>query len=301
VSGVRRGAVLIRQKTILSLLNCVRKPLSATVFVKLMFLLREETDLQKEEAFYDFLPYHYGPFSFALYRELGDLRQNGYLTPTENRVELCHEMLASIKERVEELPYAIRQAVAGIIDRYGGWNQDALIADVYARYPWYATNSQLVNRDSTISRKAKKAALAVYTTGYQGKSVDSFFNGLLKRGINAIIDVRANPVSRKYGFSLRRLSEITKKLNLIYYHVPSLGVPSKLRSDLDGYESYKRLLNLYEKELLKTVEGDITKVGQLMRERPSILLCFENDVRYCHRSRLAEAVSRSCGLQVVHL
>jgi uncharacterized protein (DUF488 family) len=293
--------VLVRQKTILSLLKFAHKPLSATVFVKLMFLLREETDLQNNGAFYDFLPYHYGPFSFALYRELGDLRQNGYLTAKGNRVELSRDMLASIEEKVEELPCTIRQAVTGIIDRYGGWNQGDLIADVYARYPWYATNSQLIKHDSTISSRQIKPALAVYTTGYQGKSVDSFFNGLMKRGINAIIDVRANPVSRKYGFSLRRLTEITKKLDLTYYHVPSLGVPSKLRSELDDYDSYKRLLNLYEKELLKTVEGDITKVGQLMRERPSILMCFEKDVRYCHRSRLAEAVSRSCGLQVVHL
>jgi uncharacterized protein (DUF488 family) len=266
-----------------------------------MFLLRKETDVQNDRTFYDFLPYHYGPFSFALYRELVGLRQNGYLTPEANRIEICREMLGCIEETTDELSETAREAVATIMHRYGRLSQDALIADVYARYPWYAINSQLVNHDLTSSRKPDRASLAVYTTGYQEKSVDSFFNDVLTQGIDSIIDVRANPASRKYGFSGRRLSEISKKLGLSYYHLPNLGIPGSYRADLNGYDSYQRLLDLYEKRMLTTVEVDIKKVGQLMRQKPSVLLCFEKDVRCCHRSRLAEAVSRKSGLQVIHL
>lgn len=293
--------MLNRQKTVLSLLKYARRPLSPTVFVKLMFLLRQETDLQNDRAFYDFLPYHYGPFSFALYRELASLRQNSYVTPEENRIELSGEMLGCIEETTDALPQTTRRAVATIMDRYGRLSQDALIADVYARYPWYAINSQLVDHDSPSSRKPEKASLAVYTTGYQEKTVDSFFNDVLKQGIDSIIDVRANPASRKYGFSRLRLAEISKKLGLNYHHLPNLGIPGSYRADLNGYESYQRLLDLYEKQMLTRVEGDIQEVGQLMRQKPSVLLCFEKDVRCCHRSRLAEAVSRKSGLQVIHL
>jgi uncharacterized protein (DUF488 family) len=293
--------MLIRQKTILSLLNYARKPLSPTVFVKLMFLLRKETALYMHGAFYDFLPYHYGPFSFALYHELGHLRHNGYLAPGENPIHLARGMFSNIEEVIQQLPDTIRQAVKNIIDRYARLSQSALIAHVYGQYPWYAANSRLVNYKPTNFHKPKRAELAVYTTGYQGKSVDSFFNMVLQRGIHRIIDVRANPVSRKYGFSLRRLDEISKNLELDYYHVPSVGIPSSYRAGLDGYETYQRLFSIYEKKMLTAVQGDIKEVGELMRQRPSVLVCFEEDIRYCHRSPLAEAVSRSCGLQVIHL
>ena len=35
-----------------------------------MFLLRMETELKQLSSFYDFVPYKYGPYSFALYRDL---------------------------------------------------------------------------------------------------------------------------------------------------------------------------------------------------------------------------------------
>ena len=79
------------------------------------------------------------------------------------------------------------------------------------------------------------------------------------------------------------------------------GIPGSYRANLDGYESYQRLLDLYETRMLTTVAADIATVGQLMRQTPSVLVCFEKEVRCCHRSRLAEAVSGKSGLQVIHL
>ena len=46
---------------------------------------------------------------------------------------------------------------------------------------------------------------------------------------------------------------------------------------------------------------EVQDLGRLMRLRPSVLVCVEKDVRCCHRSRLAEAVARETGLEVVHL
>lgn len=293
--------MLVRQKTVLTLLRQARKPLSPTVFVKLVFLLRNETAIQNDSTFYDFVPYKYGPFSFALYRELGSLRQNGYVTPEENQIAVSNKMLEIIEETTDRLPETTRQAVTSVVDQYGGLSQETLVKDVYSRYPWYAINSRLADAHFVHSYRPKKAKPAIYTSGYEGKSVDSFFNDLLKRGIDVVIDVRANPISRKYGFSKRHLSEITKKLGLTYYHLPNLGIPSSYRVNLNGYESYQRLLHLYEQRMLPALGVDISDVGELMRQRPSVLVCVEKDVRCCHRSRLADAVSRECGLQVAHL
>jgi uncharacterized protein (DUF488 family) len=294
--------VLIRQKTVLRLLTQAGKPLSPTVFVKLVFLLRQETGLERDPSFYDFVPYNYGPFSFTLYWDLGSLRQNGYVTPEEDRVALCGRTLELAEKEAEELPAAIHAAVADVLSRYGRMNQKSLIRDVYSRYPWFALNSELKEERRLASvQRPKKAPRAVYTAGYEGRSVDAFFNDLLKRGIDVVVDVRANPVSRKYGFSGLRLGDFCKKLGLEYCHVPSLGIPSDARAGLNGFASYQRLLNRYEQTMLPDRSAEVEDVCRLMRRQPSVLVCVEKDVRCCHRSRLAEAVAQTTGLEVVHL
>ena len=293
--------MLTRQKTVLSLLTQVGRPLSPTVFVKLVFLLRQETDLERDRSFYSFVPYNFGPFSFTLYWDLGRLRQNGYVTTEEERIALCGSTLKLAEKQVEELPASIRSAVADVLKRYGKMNQKALIREVYGRYPWFALNSKLPERDSVSVQRPKKARPAVYTAGYEGRSVDAFFNDLLKRGIHVVIDVRANPVSRKYGFSRLRLDEFCKKLGLQYRHVPTLGIPGTARAGLNGFTSYQRLLKRYEEAMLPERSAEVQDVGRLMHRQPSVLVCVEKDVRCCHRSRLAEAVARETGLEVVHL
>lgn len=296
-----RADVLTRQKTVLSLLVQADRPLSPTVFVKLVFLLRQETELGKDRSFYDFLPYNFGPFSFTLYWDLGSLRQNGYVTPEEERISLCDRTRDLAEQETEGLPASIRTAVADVLGRYGTMNQRALVRDVYARYPWYATRSELTYLRPKPALKVKEASPAIYTVGYEGRSVDAFFNHLLQEGIRVVVDVRANPVSRKYGFSGLRLGELCKKLRLEYRHLPSLGIPSTERAGLNGFASYQRLLNRYEQAMLPDRSTEVKDLGRLMRQRPSVLVCVEKDLRCCHRSRLAEAVAQATGLDVVHL
>jgi Uncharacterized conserved protein len=264
-----------------------------------MFLLRHETEIKGERSFYDFVPYKYGPFSFALYRELTNLRRDGYVIPDEERVALCEQTVSLAEEKINELPAAFHEAVNNIVRRYGAKSQTGLVKDVYARYPWYTTRSELTDLRSSV--RAKKAQPAVYTAGYEGKSVDAFFNELLMKGIRLIIDARANPVSRSYGFSKRQFSEIANRLCLDYSHMPELGIPSEYRTDLTDYDSYQRLLKKYEREMLPNLAEEIGEVGKLMKETPAVLVCMEKDVRYCHRSRLAEAISRKTGLEVRHI
>lgn len=293
--------MLTRQKTLLSLLTQVGRPLSPTVFVKLVFLLRQETNLKRDRSFYSFVPYNFGPFSFTLYWDLGSLRQNGYVTVADDRIALCECALDLAEQQARQLPPSIRSAVADILRSYGRLSQKALIREVYSRYPWFALNSKLPERDSVAVQRPMKARSAVYTAGYEGLSVDAFFNDLLKRGIHLVVDVRANPISRKYGFSKRRLGEFCNRLGLQYRHMPTLGIPSTARVGLDGFTSYQRLLKRYEDAMLPERTAEVQEVGRLMLCQPSVLVCVEKDVRCCHRSRLATAISRETGLEVVHL
>ncbi len=279
----------------------VAKPLSRTVFVKLVFLLRHETCLKDVPSFYDFVPYKFGPFSFTLYRELERLQQNGYVTTQLDHVALREETRGHACGEAEALTASAKVAVTEIVRRYGLLSQNALVSDVYRRYPWFALNSQLPERRPASLQRPKKAAPAVYTAGYEGKSVDAFFNNLLEMGIDVLIDIRANPISRKYGFSGARLGQFCERLGLEYRQVPSLGIPSSARADLSDFASYQRLLSRYERSILSQSYAEVEEVGQFMCSRPSVLVCVEKDIRCCHRGRLANAVADTTGLDVVHL
>ena len=293
--------MLIRQKALLAMLSQADKLLSPTIFVKLVFLVRHETRLSAHHPFYDFLPYKYGPFSFTLYRESGTLRRDGYLTPEEDNVGLSEQMLTLSERRIQELPRDIRVAVEDVVTRHGGKGQAALVAEVYRCYPWFASRSELCNLRPCPVAPPSKPRTAVYTAGYEGKSVDRFFNDLLRAGIQLVIDVRARPLSRKYGFSGKRFSDIASRLGIGYRHIPRLGIPSELRAHLSTYASYQRLLKRYQREMLPQLEEEVELVGQIMRQTPAVLMCVERDVRCCHRGRLAEAIARRSGLEVEHL
>jgi len=293
---------LTRQKTILALLAITNKPISRMVFVKLMFLLRHETAMKGERSFYDFVPYMYGPFSFALYRDLTNLSRDGYVILDAEQVSLCKHTAYLTEKKIDELPSVFSESVDKVVRRHGGKSQMVLVEDVYHRYPWYATRSELTGiRTDTSVATSPTTQLAVYTVGYEGKSVDAFFDHLLRKGIKRIIDVRNNPMSRCYGFSKKQLTEIAAKLGLDYDHIPRLGIPKQYRTHLTDFESYQSLLQKYAVEMLPSLDTEIDMVGTLMQESPSTLLCVEKDVNCCHRGRLADAVSRRTGLEVKHI
>lgn len=293
--------MLKRQKILLALLDSVRRPLSLTSFVKLCFLLREETEVSKDVAFYGFVPYRFGPFSFALYRELEGLGRQSFVTKDENHVRLGPLWAHERARFVDELPVSVRSAVQLVVSRYGTVEQKALVRDVYARFPWYATKSELSDLLPPTLPGLPVAKPAVYTAGYERNSVDEFFDRLLRAGIRMIADVRAHPVSRKYGFAGSSLSGIAAKLGVRYRHLPRLGIPSAERVALEGFESYQRLLDRYEHHMLPAQADSLIELCKLVQSQPTVLLCVEYDVRCCHRSRLAKSVAARTGLPVTHL
>ena len=293
--------MLNRQKIILALLSQTRKPLNPTVFVKLAFLLRHETELANEPTFYDFVPYRFGPFSFALYRELDNLRRDGYIKPDDDNIALCENNADIVAEKVKELNTSVLQSIDSVVNRYGKMGRRKLVETLYLKYPWYATKSELTDLRPTLSQPVVNAKTAVYTVGYEGLSVDSFFNRLLEQGIELIVDVRAKAISRRYGFSKRQISEIARKLGLDYCHLPNLGIPGKLRVNLNSYDDYQHLLEHYERKMLPNLKNEVKELAKLMQETAAVLVCVEKDIRCCHRSRLANAVSKISKLKVVHL
>ena len=153
-----------RQRVLLDfLLQASRRP-GKLELVKWLFLARHESDVANRVAFYDFLPYQYGPFSFTVYKDLAALRDEGYLA--DKVLKVLPEAREEAEDEVAGLTRRVRDCVSSTLDRYGGLRRDELLRVVYDRYPWYASRSQLVSHDDV----EEAAEVAVYTVGYEGRS-----------------------------------------------------------------------------------------------------------------------------------
>lgn len=294
--------MLNRQKILLNILNQNRGKVSRIKLVKIAFLLNHEEEIGGEIPFYDFVPYKFGPFSFALYRELSTLERDGYIQTTDKTIALCDPMKAEVAMIIQGLPEKLQHQVANVVRNYAGMSFTNLLRYVYKKYPWFAIASERHDLVPTAARRDLPVArIAVYTKGYEGKSVDQFFDELLQYGIRSILDVRANPISRKYGFARSSMRDISLKLGLSYHHLPELGIPSSERGELSDFDSYQRLLDRYEVDMLPKQDDHIDKAIRLLKQEPSALLCVEKDVRCCHRSRLAEELASRSGLTVIHI
>jgi len=293
--------VLTREKAILATLQEAGRPVSSLVLTKLIFLMRQETGIATKMAgFYEFVPYKFGPYSFALHKDLAGLKRNGYVETSGDDWRLGH-FVDQGRDWRGELDQSITAAIRLVYASRRGLSRDELLRDVYSRYPWFASQSELRELVPRDTPTVKPGNLAVYTAGYQQKTIDGFLSGLLRNGIKCIVDVRSNPISRNYGFAGRTLSNLAGKLGLQYKHFPQLGIPSSERKDLDSAVQYEVLFTKYRETVLRRESASISTVAALMHEKPSALLCYEANPHSCHRSHLALAIQSVSKLELVHL
>ncbi|MHC5055200.1 MAG: DUF488 domain-containing protein [Planctomycetota bacterium] len=261
--------------------------------VKWSFLVLNESSGGGGSAFYCFLPYLRGPFSFSLYHEIAKLVHGGFVSEPDDET---WELTAAGEEASGTAPDNIGRDVLAVMEERASQPVGDMVEYVYATYPWYTLKSQ-----SGARVEPPVAETAVQTAGYEGKSVDAFLDGILRAGVRRIVDVRRNPVARRYGFHGSTLARLCGKLGLDYRHFPELGVPSDERRGLSTKADYEVLLGRYEVTTLQREADAVREVGRLAAEEPSVLVCSEADPSRCHRSRLAEAASRLTGLPVRHL
>ncbi len=150
-------------------------------------------------------------------------------------------------------------------------------------------NQNLVVSLADVARQAFDSicngTVFVDTIGYEGKTISDLIRQLCSREVEAVLDVRANPISRKPGFSKLALEEKLKEVDIRYFAFPKLGIPAFYRRQ---YPVRSDLLDFYERNILPNVPDEIELAAEICRKFRSVLLCFEADPNECHRSRLAK-------------
>jgi uncharacterized protein (DUF488 family) len=293
--------MLKRQRVLLRLIREAGGAVDKLVLVKLGFLLAQESESGSESGdmgrFYHFVPYRFGPFSFAMFQELASLEAKGFLTISKNQVELDEGRAGEVPEVEAE---TVRE-IARLVGRYRHgdrlWSREALLDEVYAEYPWFTLLSE---RKGVVRQRRPEAAVAIYTVGYERLDIDELLGLLLVKGIRRVIDVRKNPLSRRYGFHKSTLCRHLDSMGMGYEHVPELGIESSWRAGLETLEDYEALFRRYEAEVLPmaSARAAVVAVARWMSAAPSVLLCQEADPRYCHRTCVARAVSRQVDLEL---
>jgi uncharacterized protein (DUF488 family) len=121
--------------------------------------------------------------------------------------------------------------------------------------------------------------------GYQGREQESFVADLAADGVDRVVDVRLNPVSRKPGFGRRALAAALAAAGIAYEHRPALGNPKENRAGFaagrpDARAAYAARLEQPE------AAAALAEIAAWSRRERVALLCFEADESACHRAVL---------------
>ena len=292
-----------RQRVLLTLLDALGGQVSPTDFQKLLFLYTRK----QEAPSYEFVPYKFGCFSFSSYADKRRLIVQGLLENDADQWKLTTEGRATIRKRSVN-----PMAAARFNKDHAELRGNDLVAEVYRKYPYYATRSEIVDkvlkdkteREIVAKEKPVKAAAGLLTIGYEGKCLETYLNQLLRAGVTVLCDVRRNPLSRKYGFSKTTLRTACESLGIRYEHLPELGIASEDRRELKTQADYDALFVDYERDSLPLQTEALATIRSWIKAGDSVALtCFELHPHQCHRHCVAEALEAASGkrLKATHL
>ena len=287
-----------RQRLLLALVAALGGRIGRTDFQKLLFLYCQELGSGRP---YQFVPYRYGAFSFNSYADCRKLFERGFLLEDGDsgwRLSTVGQQTAA---------YLQDESIDSFVDRYKGLRGDPLIANTYARFPYYAIRSEVAEAVLASNEKAlrridrarpKKRPSEWLTIGYQGRSLETYLNLLIRAGVTLLCDVRRNAISRVYGFSKSTLANGCNGVGIRYEHLPGLGISSDRRRGLKTDSDYQRLFAEYESVDLPLRQNELAEIqGWVGSGEAVALTCFERDSENCHRSRVAGAIERQSTLR----
>jgi uncharacterized protein (DUF488 family) len=201
---------------------------------------------------YDFIPYRSGCYSFSANADITAMVSRGFLTEDEKRFQKTDKT-----DYLKQLKTIDLKLLQEVKVSYGKMNTAALLKHTYLNYPFFAIKSEvaqniLTNKEFEIVSKTKPRGnnTILFTIGYEGISLEEYLVRLLKNDIKVLVDVRNNPLSRKYGFSKSQLKKYCSSLGIEYVHIPEVGIQSEQRQELNTQDDYDKLFALYSRTIL---------------------------------------------------
>lgn len=141
----------------------------------------------------------------------------------------------------------------------------------------------------------------IFTIGYEHATPKTLIAELVKAGVTTVIDVRELAASRRPGFSKRALAAELAQHGIRYEHLRGLGTSKEGRvaNHAKDFKTFWRIVN----EGLKSPEAkkDLIRAQEIVSEGRTALLCLEASPEVCHRSKVAEILSKRTGQPITNL
>ncbi|MCB5230117.1 MAG: DUF488 domain-containing protein [Candidatus Cloacimonas sp.] len=263
-----------RQKALLYLIS-VLDGVSYEALQALLFINYKQTKLAK--SYYDFFPYQGRAFSFTVRNDIEKLTEENLLTKNEQYL-YCYDPPKT--------------------SEFEGANEFSELALTYGSMEF----AKLLQTANSLMPKPHSVAdqdEILYTLGYEGRSIDAYFNELVKYDIKVVLDIRATAFSHKRDFISARLKHYSEEVGIDYLWLPELGIPKKARNQI---VNRTELFDYYANTILPQKEQEINEViDLLMKKKRIVLTCMESDPNDCHRSRLTKKIEQLREVKVVHL
>ena len=132
--------------------------------------------------------------------------------------------------------------------------------------------------------------------GYEGRTLAGLIEALRADGVAVVVDIRADPVSRRPEFVGSRMAGSLGAAGLEYVQLRELGVPREVRAGARDAAGKGRLLAWYRDHLDGRPEL-VERLVEMSKGTRIALLCYERDESECHRSVLSERL-REEGVRV---
>ena len=144
--------------------------------------------------------------------------------------------------------------------------------------------------------------ISIWTVGHSTRSADQFNEILLAHQINALVDVRSFPGSRRYPhFNKPELARNLEAVRILYTHYPRLGGrrrPSPTSKNTAWQNaSFRAYADHMESEEFKQGIEALLEVSMVKR---TAIMCAEALWWRCHRSLIADLL-KAKGLSVIHI
>lgn len=280
IANIQVPRLFHRHRLVLALLKAMPE-LDTRDLQNLLFIYCQTMDRAK--PFFEFVPSETGPVSFTVLADLEKLRALDLLEQNDSWALTAYGQ-ACVLEFSDHL-----QRVRAFKRRVDVSDSVRLSEYIAQRFPYYILNIQEKYRYEFNAKTPGEGAL--YTIGYEGRSVEQYLILLIENKVHRLCDVRRNPISRKFGFSKSVLREKCAQMGIEYSHLPKLGIASEYRRKLDTQEAYDALFQQYLTEWLPHQQDSLDQIRTWLDNGERVALtCFEEHASQCHRHCVAETI-----------
>jgi uncharacterized protein (DUF488 family) len=142
----------------------------------------------------------------------------------------------------------------------------------------------------------------IWTVGHSTRSAEEFKEILGTNRIEALVDIRGFPGSRRYPqFNKVELSRTLDALGIVYSHSPQLGGRRRPNPHSKNTAWKNASFRAYSDHMeTEEFKQGIDKLLELAREKRTAFMCAEALWWRCHRSLIADFL-KSKGYEVMHI